>query len=351
MDCDRYSGDAFFHRLQQFSYRPDIILASEVPFCTRSNCGDSACFEDDSILGSSRSFLTMLNAVAPGVEYDLIHAEGPPRYREPADVLIAFRTDRFSYEEDDVHTWQELDGDGCLGPEQWPPGESFGGQWMLAVRFWDAWQSRHVVAASVHFNHRTDCVEENLRRFQAQVDDTWDPLEGQSRDMIIIGGDFNERPCGSLSEDRCRAEPSADPWYQAMSEAYGGDLHYHDTVWTRNHVPSLGRNNPICTQWTRTNAIRFDEAAVDQCDYDCEDDGQFPTEPECKPHKRVDYLWVRWESPDGTVLSADNTPGFDASAWIPNARADQGYFGSIIKSPGTGLYSDHRAVHAVLRWW
>lgn len=351
LDCMMYNSDVFFQRLRQFSYRPDIILVSEMPYCRRSRCDQDACLEDPGAVSSHQTFIQRLEASPLDAEYSYVHGEGPPEEAPISDHLVVFRKDRFTVVDEDVMVWQEVADDLCgANNELGVPNESEG-RWQVAVRLWDALQSRYVVAVGLHLDHAYECVRENVLRMQEVLDGRWNPAEGARRDMIIVGGDFNEPPDTNSRESRARTEHDPDPWYRTMSESYGGELKNHDTVWTKHYVNGQGGNNPICSQWTRGNGTIFDEQAASQCDYDCEDDGIGMTELDCKAHYRIDFLWVRWETAAGDVVTAGNTPGFDPEEWIETAMADQGYFGSSLKAPGLGPYSDHRAVHAVLRWW
>ncbi|MEW5855258.1 MAG: hypothetical protein AB2A00_41155 [Myxococcota bacterium] len=320
---------------------------NEVPYCEGSRCDPETCLDDLSTPTGPHTFLDRIHEYSDGVEYDFVHAAGPPYERDPSSNMIVYRTDRLTWDYGDVLTWQEVVGDFCGAFPDPDPSES--AEWQLAVRFLDVLQQRHVVAVAVHFDNDSDCPRENLALLQARIDAQWDPAAGKERGMIIVGGDFNQRPDDESGYPESREEPDPTPWYREMSEAYGGWLRYHDTVWTRQWDGEEEENNPICKHWTRVNNIRLREVEVNDCLYEC-DEGDGWAEVECENHFRIDYLWVRWEDELGEVLSEDNTRGFDPRDLIETARADQGYRGGMYRSPTTGLYSDHRAVHAVIRW-
>lgn len=343
LDCSVYNSDAFFQRLRQYSYRPDILMINEMPYCSRSECSHVACFDHGSDPASHAEFMDRLQHDPLDAEYDYVHAAGPPEDAPNSDHMVVFRKDRFTLADEDVLVWKEVAGSTCDADDS-------RGRWQMAVRLWDQLQAQYVVAVSVHFSYTFHCVRENLLYMQRRLDARWDPTEGSPRDLVVVGGDFNQAPDTTSDKPRWRAETDPDPWYRTMSEAYDGPLRYHDTAWTKHHAERGIRSNPICAEWTHGNTIRLDENAPDRCDYVCDDSSSDPTEVRCNSHPRIDFLWVRWEAADGTVMTSDTTAGFDPEAWIETAMADQGYFGSMIRARGKGLYSDHRAVHAVLRW-
>ncbi|MEW5848071.1 MAG: hypothetical protein AB2A00_04625 [Myxococcota bacterium] len=336
VDCSTYVSDQFFRRLTQYSHAPDLVLAAEVPGC-EGHCSRTTCLDEDR-RASGETFAELLQAHLPGVEYAYVHAAEEPDEREPSFNMIAYRVDRFSYTEDDVLTWREAVGGDCS--------DSHDGEWQLTVRFRDELQGRHVVVSSVHFDHLYACAAENMERMMEEVDERWSPAEGHDRTLIVVGGDFNQKPDEDSSYPRQRREKRPDAWYREVSAAHEGELQFHDAVWLHHFDEEAESDNPICAHWTRYNTVRHRESEVDQCSYDCDDDA----EESCEAHLRIDYLWVRWETPEGEVITVENTPEFDPRSWVEAARADQGYFVDMEASETTGLYSDHRAVHAILRW-
>jgi hypothetical protein len=249
----------------------------------------------------------------------------------------------------DAHTARQIPRNELFWRSWTGPRCNEGEQEIVAVRLWDGLALKSVVAASVRWlpGYAALCMQRNLHELDARLEEMW-----PRRSITIVGGDFNSHPDrrtkpGDPPKDALASGSQSDPecWYRSfsalesntLSEPRTGNANldctddpdyrsgadaYYDSVWL-----SARAQGEICDQWTYTRgAARMGTACTDT-----NGDG-------LRDRSRIDYIWVRWEGPDGSVRLP---PEAAAQRLIVGAGADQTC--TDCRSP---TYSDHRAVRA-----
>ncbi|HEX2088247.1 MAG TPA: hypothetical protein VHF89_21345 [Solirubrobacteraceae bacterium] len=315
--ASEYSSLDFFRRIADperkpnesdaapLDYKPDIVLANEVPHGSASD-GD---WHD------KFGFRNKLEEYVGG-QWSWFHSD-------QGATAVFFRSDRF--EAVGHHSWSELTGDDCSGSAK--------GNNEIAVKLRPFHKEANVIASSVHFEKTAtrSCLAQNLARANSQIENQWG-----TRPLTLLGGDFNEKPEPEKQEGagnrdwRIEDEPAC--WwldFNADDNCTAPAGWYYDTVRARNWSPAAPGD--ICSEWTRENSSRLSNENADQCDSE---------------KSRIDYIWARWEGSGGSPQTTDGR--------IEGASADRGFWNKPGTTEGedaqTRRYSDHRAVRAVVRF-
>ncbi len=344
---DKTVWKSAFDRMAEYANRPDIISVLEVPWHRR---GD--------VMGEIEADLGVTNAE----EYKFVHtdAKSPDCKTGTGDedgklacgnTMIVFRVGR-------VH--RVCDTSGCEPPLRWKKYEqSPDGKCssrapyddLIAVRLYDELQKKHLVVVSLHLgaDDPQECVAPNLEKMNNKVEYNY-----AQRPLTIVAGDFNKHPDPRYKDDSkassWRREERKACWYKRFSQTHpdGGcsltltqewSFPYYDAIWVTN---SSGPDD-ICDQWTSQNG-RLGGASGTAAANDCDNAN------ENFKHKRIDYIWLRYETPDGVAIEEDKAY---ADAQIEVASADRGFFDPSPANQDSGdeiRYSDHRALHALIYW-
>ncbi len=313
-----YDGIDFFRRIADpelkpnesdaspNTYKPDIVLANEVPHADPNGQRDKYGFRNK------------LEEYVGG-QWGFVHSEHPD-----STTAVYFRRDRFELV--GSHSWAELTGANCDGPG--PKGNN-----EIVAKLRPFHKDAAVIASAVHFEAgaSTGCLGKNLARANSTIEGMW-----SVRPITVLAGDFNERPEPAddnpdTGNREWRIEDSPWCWWRdfnADDNCSAPAGWYYDTVRGKNWAPDTPGD--ICSEWTRENSYRSSNEQADQCESD---------------KVRIDYIWARWENSSG----APQTTG----GRIEGATADRGYW----NDPNTAdsedaqhhRYSDHRAVRTVLR--
>ncbi|MDQ4145093.1 MAG: hypothetical protein M3198_15405 [Actinomycetota bacterium] len=261
--------------------------------------------------------------------------------------MVAWRTDKFDY--DSERRWKLLwrpDSAGCRESAL---------KRAIAVRLTEEATLNKIVFAGLHLwkLDGQNCTERNVSRAEAQLAAAW-----SSRPVTVLAGDFNKlaHECGGagncadrgVATSEWRRERNADDgdghdelacWYKALaarhspsSDAdcgdYSFDAEYYDAIWERERSsdPTYG----ICASWTFDNVER--------------DTDQTGGANSCESlQKRIDFLWVRWETSPG--IPTDFGAGEVPAEKLANANTDRGWASAF-----SDKYSDHRALRARISW-
>lgn len=303
-------------------YMPDIVLVQEI---TRVHADN---------------FVNYLSRKA-GATYRWRHAKLPTSNIKGGGTwkMVVWRAGRLKLAtgtKNDVFRWAELrrvEGTKNCKREASRPS--------IAVRLKDTKLNQTVAAASVHWSPHPSgsariCGLQNTRRSERLLEKQW-----PQRDLTLVGGDFNRVPQDGEDPADGR-ETNPDCWYRHVFGMYSetddtsscdgdapGPLSYYDPVYLAHSGSDGSTEFSICHQWTHARSKGPDGSHA------CQDS---PGDDDNKRDKsRIDYIWVRWETPDGKV----ETPSVvDARARVPYAGADQ------INWAETQPYSDHRGVGA-----
>lgn len=317
---------------------PDVLSVLEVPYKAR-----------DIVLNEIEAQF--------GTTYDFIHSDATSSActtsitNDCGNTMIAFRTPRMACVPAgacDVLRWKKLEkGDGRCQAMEPNPGQ-------VAVLLNDAEQGKNLVVASVHYGAQdpVKCLPLNIKRTNDKIERKW-PL----RPLTIWAGDFNKTPqdhgrlkgAADYSEEyrTWRREENPSCWYRRLSQDHTGDecavlngktwsFPYYDTVW-ETQSGRVNGSDAICTQWTLFNTAEHTVADGNRCD---------------SRKNRIDYIWVRYETPDGKAVVKDAGSPYPVRQ-IDSAGTDQGFYDPTLAEPNSGdevYYSDHRAVHARVYW-
>ncbi len=312
-------------------------------------------------------FMKEINRQFEPAVYNYRHSDTGTAVTAGYNVVI-WRVERFGpVTPSDVARWESwTDANNCTTPHNGT----------LGVDLFDNLQQKHVVVTSVHLarglGQNGSCLQKNLNLLNSKLENLHD-----KRDLTVIAGDFNRKPDTTLdlagNESPTNGlEPDPECWYRGFSYPHldqtvdspqdptdpndqkcsGGVNRYYDAVWM--HPGSGGGTNPtatsFCEQWTHASDLldTFPErAGRNSCTdtpKDTNDDGVPDQLPDGKlDNGRIDYIWAGWEN-DGTPYLP---PQPVAAGYISYASAD---LGIDLDSPDLRLYSDHRAVQALLAW-
>ncbi|MDQ3915038.1 MAG: hypothetical protein M3323_06855 [Actinomycetota bacterium] len=336
-----------FTRMAQYEYAPDVISVLEVPWHRR---GDVST-EIENNLGAGYEF------AHADAHTDPCRSSGTMTNNERrtlcGNTMIFWRTPRLTSICDptcQVMRWRGWENssptaDDCATNRHPNPDH-------IAVRLRDTEQNRVVTVASVHFpNDPTKCLAKNLKEMNDmfEADTTW-----RNRPLTVVAGDFNEHPDPRHDDDdeatyrlQWRREENQACWYKRFSVHHGStdscslqlsgswSFPYHDVMWVEHSDAPAD----ICKQWTLGNEFPEGLAAADKCD-----EG---TQPQVK--KRIDFMWVRYETSDGTAITTD-AKDF-ARAQVDAASVDQGFYDpDPAVADDEVRYSDHRALHLRVFW-
>lgn len=322
------------------TYTPDLISVLEAPFRDKG---------------------TVLQEIEKRLDadYDTVHSDKTSsacrttRSDNCGNTLMVYRTARFQQVCPggmcEVLRWPRIEnGDKNCGTAEPNPGQ-------LAAQFLDKDQEKKLVFVSLHLPAQAPpkCMAPNVKRMNDLVEKKW-----KTRLLTIVAGDFNEPPDdhGALGRDAATHDQSyeewrkeTDPscWYRKMSQSHTGDdcttlagsdwtFPYYDTVWEKQ--AGTNPSDEICRKWTLGNAgVPAANDEWDRCD---------------SRKNRVDYIWVRYETPDGMAVRKDAGDVYPDQQ-IHSADVDKGYFDPTPDQFGSGdevRYSDHRALWAVVYW-
>ena len=198
--------------------------------------------------------------------------------------------------------------------------------WQIAVRLFDLQQEKSLVASSLHFGAKEDaCVHQNTIHAHTEINERW-----KSIPMLVLGGDFNEKPDNKDDSETgsWRREENPDCWYRLFSESLSDSKNDQACPGTSvsGYFDTVRQANPgdeICAQWSH-GQIRI------------------PEDPEsCENQKgRIDYIWVRYENANGDAVTTE--PAIEVGLSDRGYSEDNDWDGS--------KYSDHRGVRARLTW-
>jgi len=332
-----------FARMAEYEVRPDVISVLEVPWHRRGDVLDVI----ETKLGN-----------ADGKEYAFVHADaGTPRCRtgsgdQPGstgcgNTMIVFLKERLrkicSDGKCQILRWAKIEDPGnrsCSTRSSVPD--------QIAVRLKDVDQDKAIVVASMHLGSGDpkECVAPNLKLMNKLIEADAD---FRSRPLSVVLGDFNEHSDPRSTDpdadvEQWRRETKHACWYKRFSgnEADGGcsitvgrsfSFPYYDTMFVENS----DEGGIFCNQWTLGNAkLGGSNTNADSCS---------------SRKKRIDYLWVRYETSDGSAIKVSDMSY--ARTQIAAASVDQGFFDPTPDQPNSGdevRYSDHRALHARINW-
>lgn len=317
----------------QYQYRPDLITVLEVPFK-----------DQDVVKTYAENTL--------GAQYGSVHSDygvtfcENNRSNDCGNTMLLWRSARLSKVSDasgaaEVERWAQFsdkngDGDcddagdlnkhdGVVVPDQ------------IVARLKDDVKGKALVFSGVHFQEgATDaCLARNLKKVSDFFESRW-----PNRPLTVVTGDFNENVDihahdATYGNEHWRKETDTSCWYEQFSALRPDrtacqlfSSHYYDAVWAENPDPTV--NHGICRHWTKANEETQYTTADDACTSD---------------RGRIDFVWIRYEDSTGTRIEYSLT-GIQAK--IEQAGADRGYY-----ETSTGerqRYSDHRALHARIRW-
>lgn len=336
----------FFLSTDNATYHPDIVLVQDI---ANDDGGDADNGTRDSIqFAAALEDHTKLN-------YRWRHSDDAQAGANVGNAMVLWRNDRFDETRISEARWKaavDNDGDDLCGET----GEFDKRQ--IAVRLWDLKQTRWLVAASVHYpvypGYRW-CVYRNVARTDGRLE-SLSPV----RRLSIVGGDFNLRPddaplsndsytTSSPEPDSHGREADPDCWYRWFSAVHDNTVDadgsycdrgvdpaadtYYDTVWAEQ--AGANPSDALCDQWTHTRQQATNgNACTDVSGPDGTADGLLD-------RNRIDYVWVRWEDPEGNPRPFDAAQAGDA---VLSASVDP------VSVNDTNRYSDHRAVQATIRW-
>lgn len=306
--------------IDNHDYMPDIVLVQEI---TRVHADD---------------FVKYLSEKA-GATYHWRHAKAATSNIEGGGTwkMVVWRVGRLGLStgtKEDVFRWAEFRRvEGTNRCEKNPDRPS------IAVRLNDKELNKTIVAASVHWSPHPDgsarrCGLLNTRRSERLLENQW-----PERRLTVLAGDFNRVPQnGEDPADGRETDP--DCWYRNVFGMYSetddtsscedsAPLNYYDPVYLAHSDSEGDTNFSICHQWT--HARSKGPAGSHACKDSRRDDDKK------RDKSRIDYIWVRWETPDGEVEKPSLA---DARVRVPYAGADQ------IDWTNTPKYSDHRGVGA-----
>ena len=332
----------FVNKMAAHNPKPDLIALTEV--CNQDRGG--VPYND------VREFIMYLETKT-GMRYDYKHSGNPGTECEEANSMVVWRARRFEYGKSPfVRRWAALTDDPKEKGRRCSNDDGRN-QAQVAVALRDKKQKKTLVVSAVHLPvlETATCINENVLR----MDRALEKLR-QTRPLTIVGGDFNQNPqyeSGAPGDEQITGTMS-DPacWYRSLNLLTAEDLSncvskprhsiqrytpgtdfYLDAVHTRNPGPTPGTAHPsICTEWTHSRKFASRGTA-------CTDISGPDDVPDGRADRgRIDYIFARWERPNGTPLPIDST---NAPSLITEAATDD------TRPP---RYSDHRAVRALVQW-
>jgi endonuclease/exonuclease/phosphatase (EEP) superfamily protein YafD len=302
------NNSKFVAAVSTYNYKPDIIMTQEIK------------------QSSLASFASSLNTTL-GWNYGYqATCEYSCGLTDEVDNAIFYRTARLTSPVKD--TWASFAGTGCA---------LTGHSDEIAVKFNDSLVSKTIVAASVHW--APDNVEQCLPANLTKTNDKISAL-APGRRMSLVGGDFNSHPDSNAVPDDAVStgyETNPDCWWRLFNAGSGDNA----ACGTTNAVDTWHDSvklytSDICNEWTHGHGGAKQGTSCTGTDAS---DGTTAN----RDRGRLDLLWVRWTNADGTV---QRDPVW-ARSMIVSAGADtQATPDAAVGSK----YSDHRAVHAVLKW-
>ena len=292
-----------------YNYKPDIILAQEIRKDTLASFASN--------LSSSLGWNYAYQAVC---EYSCGTAG-------EVSAAVYYRTARFTSPVKD--TWPSYEGSTCSNTDH---------DDQIAVKFNDSLVNKTIVVASVHWtpdNFTEQCLPGNLMKANDKI-----ATLAPGRRMSILGGDFNSHPDSNATpEDAVSTgyETNPDCWWRLFNAGSGDNASCGTTnavdTW---HDTTKLYTSDICNEWTHGHGQAKQGTSCTGTD---SSDGTTAN----RDRGRLDILWARWTNADGTV---QRDPVW-ARSMIVSAGADtQATPDAAVGSK----YSDHRAVHAVLKW-
>lgn len=332
----------FVNRVHKHNVKPDLIALTEI--CNQDRGGIE--------LNDVHEFIVYLEGIT-GDQFDYVHSGDPGTPCEDSNSMVVWRKKRFELgKRPNLVRWAsytEANKDGNVFCSR-SDGHTLT---QIAVALRDKLQKKTLVFSSVHIPVRNSftCINENI----SQIDRNLERLRGLRR-LSIVAGDLNQMPqreAGTPGDEQLvgtQTDPSC--WYRSLNMLTVDDLgscmgkrwhspehydeasdHYLDAVHVQHLGPAPGTSQPsICDEWThnRKYATRG-TACTDLSGKDDVPDG-------LTDRGRIDYIWARWERPNGNALPIEAT---NAPSLITKAATDQA-------SPPR--YSDHKAVRALIEW-
>lgn len=333
-------------------YKPDVVAVQGIAQDDKNGDGKQ----------DAEQFRDQLEATF-STSYAYRHAHGNTNENYFHNTMILWRTARFVLADaTDVIRWRELmfkkddnlPGGGLCEVRLPDPDErNEPSKFQIAVKLQDikdpsSGNDRNLVAASVHFdtNSADECNHENAVRMHNQFDNL-----ASIRQMTVVGGDFNDHPqktggadCDTAGVCESGRQPDPKCWYRSLQGVFypstGCPLDYdvrtyYDAVFV--DAKKDGDLSDLCLQWTRSKDEDPGDAA-NACTNILSPEGGL------RDKSRIDYVWARFESDSGAVQRLSEAAAFDQ---FGKAGADQ-----LAPDPDVESlrYSDHRAVHAIVRW-
>jgi hypothetical protein len=332
----------FVDRMSRHDVDPDLIALTEICNQDRGGVPLNDVFE----------FIVYLEGIT-GDQFDYMHSGDPGTECEEANSMVVWREARFELanrphakrwssftdtEKDKNVRCSKSDGNNLA---------------QVAVALRDKRQQKTLIFSSVHVpvSHASVCINENV----AFMDHVFEELRSE-RPLTIVGGDFNQMAQheSDTSGDEQLIGTQLDPscWYRSLNLLTVDDLsrcvsepkhvprrysansdYYVDTVHVRHLGLTPGTAHPsICDEWTHNRKFAARGTA-------CTDiSGKQDVPDGLSDRGRIDYIFARWEKPNGNALPLDATT---AQGLVTDAAADK---------PPPPRYSDHRAVRALIRW-
>lgn len=320
----------FIERMALAEYVPDIILVQEL-----CNCD----YIDSDSNNDLNQFTAELNATFPST-YSFRHGDPGGAGVGTSTFAVFWKNTRFNIQNE--RRWDSFPtGSSCSGSRR-----------QVAVSLYDTAEQKNLVAASVHYPPplSESCLRSALGKTDVELE-TLQPV----KPLSIIGGDLNQRPDkdGELPTNGLEADP--DCWYRQWSSPHANTSplgssctgfisdKYVDAVWA---YPGLGGHlNPalpaFCNQYTYRNDVGL-PLTTDDTTNSCTDvDGNAGV----LDQGRIDYIWIGWETSLGNTVKPTDTGSLSTVAY---ASADLGMSLDDLTNPT--MYSDHRAVEALVRY-
>lgn len=331
---------AGFHRMAEYPYLPDVISVLEVPLPKRKK----VLLAIEEALGANYGWVhsdSSIPVCTGTLDEDL-------RANECGNTMIAFRIGRIAKhcEGCGVKSWAPFN------QQQSQPCAQRGNETHMMVRLLDREQAKILTVVPVHFDPGLDisCLGLNIKKLNDMLEA--DPL-WRDRPMTVVLGDFNEHPDprhddggkDDPNEASWRKEEQKACWYKRFSLQTaddGCDPGASGTGWSFPYSEAIGLRNgtgtdDICSEWTFSN--KFGLSAGPRADADL-------CNPEGRKRKRIDHIWVRYETSDGAAITEPSSAWIDAQ--IVEAAVDRGWYDPPSGDPVK--YSDHRMMHARFSW-
>lgn len=330
-----------FRRIAEYAHLADVITVLEVPLPMRA----TVLRQIEAALGADFGWVHSDTAISQCRDSSLSENR---RKDECGNSMIAFRIAKLAKncEGCGVKTWAPFN------QQNKQPCAQRGNATHVMARLLDRAQEKIVTVVPVHFDPglNRECLALNMKKLNdiLEADEVW-----RNRPMTVVLGDFNEHADARHEmgkedpevEASWRREEQKACWYARFSlqtDDGSCDPGAAGTSWSFPYTDAIGVKNgtgtdDICSEWTFSNMFGLTTKVRDDADL---------CNPEGRVRKRIDHVWVRYETSDGAAITDSSSTWTDAQ--VVEAGVDQGYYDSSSAAPKK--YSDHRMMHTRLSW-